>query len=93
MGDAPPEEIRAVAALPGLGIEIRHRADAGGETLAITLTGAPTLRRAAERLAPPFLALPPAAAPLLAPFEAWALLVEAAWRPWLALLAPPRRRG
>jgi hypothetical protein len=92
MNDNQPDEIRAVARLPGLEIEIRHRADAEGEMLALRLVGAPTLAAAARSLAPPLLALPAPAHAWLAPWQIWTQMIEAAWRPWLALLAPPGKR-
>jgi len=94
MNDNRPDETRAVARLPGLEIEIRHRADAEGEMLALRIVGAPTLGAAARALAPTLLALPPpAAAAWLAPWPAWTQMMEVAWRPWLALLSPPEERG
>ena len=92
MNDNRPDETRAVARLPGLEIEIRHRADAEGEMLALRILGTPTLGAAARGLAPPLLALPPAAAAWLAPWQVWTQMMEVAWRPWLALLAPPEER-
>ncbi len=65
------EEIRAVATLPHLDIEIHHRHDPeeGAEYLAITLRGTPDLGTAAR---------------MLDPFQL--LATTAAWNPWLAWL-------
>jgi hypothetical protein len=94
VNDAPPDETRAVARLPGLEIEIRHRVAAGGEgeVLALRVVGTPDLGAASRALLPPLLphAIPTFPLPLLAPWQLWAAMVEAAWRPWLTLLAPPR---
>ena len=96
MNDSPPDETRAVARLPGLEIEIRHRVAAGGEgeMLALRITGTPDLGAASRTLLPPLLpyAMPTAPLALLAPWQLWTAMMEAAWRPWLALLAPPGGR-
>lgn len=68
-----PNETRAVARLPHLEIELRHReaGDGSAEMLSVTLRGAPDLGTAAALLDP---------CRLLA---AWA-----AFNPWLALWRP-----
>lgn len=73
-----PEEMRAVARLPGgLDLEIRHRRAAGGvgpEQVAVSLT-APAGFEAWARMIE-------AANPMLA----WMRVCEQAWAPWLALM-------
>ena len=79
----PPEEMRAVARLPGgLDLEVRHRRAPGGagpEQLVESLT-APAGFEAWARMTG-------AANPMLA----WMRLAEAAWAPWLALMGVPAR--
>lgn len=79
------DETRAIARLPHLEIEIRHRRlpEEQAEQLAISLRATPSFAAFAaflERQAPwPWLALQP-----------WLLsarLVQASWQPWLAALA------
>ena len=50
----PPEDTRAVARLPNLEIEIRHRHDPeeGAEVLAVTLKATPSFDAAAAWLSP-----------------------------------------
>ena len=76
------DETRAIAKLPHLDIEIRHRRlpDEEAEQLAISLRATPSLGQFAELLrqqAPwPLLALQP--------WLLFAQVVRASWQPWLA---------
>ncbi len=90
------DEIRAVANLPGLAIEIVHRAPAPGEaeTFGIRIRATPDLETAARGLGPallPWAGLPMAPG-AFDPFQFWLRMAEAAWRPWLALLGAPERK-
>ena len=80
-----PDEMRAVARLPGIDIDILHRRSEGVE---------------AEEMLIRVRAMPPFDAALGAfeaanPFLMWSRMVQAAWAPWLALMAPsgPKRLG
>lgn len=79
----PADETRAVARLPHLDIEIRHRKlpEEGAELLSISLRGTPDLDRAAAMLDPFRLADP------MRLWSAWA-----AFNPWLAWLSLARPR-
>jgi hypothetical protein len=74
------DETRATARLPNLDIEVLHRRSWVGdaEQLQVTLTGVPSLEAASRMLE--------AANPMLF----WMRMAEAAWAPWLALMAPAR---
>jgi hypothetical protein len=79
--DRQPEELRAVARLPGgLDVELRHRRTAGGSEQVVVSLTAPAGFEAWGRLME-------ASHPMLA----WMRLAEAAWAPWLALMAPRAR--
>lgn len=79
------DETTAVARLPSLDIEIRHRRpwEGGEEMVAITLRAKPSFDALFNRSA--------AANPMMF----WISAMEAAWSPWLRLmnLAPPPRLG
>jgi hypothetical protein len=82
------EDMKAIAHLPGLDIEILHRPspDGEGEQISITLTAMPSF----EALAKTFEALNP--------FAFWVEAMRFAWSPWLEatrvmLPAPPRLRS
>jgi hypothetical protein len=90
----PPEDTRAVARLPNLEIEIRHRnaPEEGAEYLAITLKARPDLEAAAAWLSPfRLLATATALNPWLAAWRATGWPVPGLW--WPALGPPPRREG
>ena len=76
-------ETRAVARLPGLDIEIEHRAakSGGAEEMVITLRSGPGSDNLGQVLA------------LMNPALAWMQFIQAAWAPWLGLLdgMAPRR--
>lgn len=80
-----PEEMRAMARLPGLDIEITHSppGPGEGERLSVTLQATPLLGGRIETAGP---------------LAIWMLMVQAAWTPWLQLgsafwaLPPPRSR-
>jgi hypothetical protein len=81
-------ETRVVAHLPGLDIEMVHRAPAGdaGEAVGVMLRAVPSFDAFAAN---PLLANPFAALPLAAnPFLIWAQLVQATWSAWAGALAP-----
>ena len=82
----PPEDTRAVARLPNLEIEIRHRnaPEEGAEYLAITLKATPDLGAAAAWLSP-FRLLEAAASlnPWLAAWRATGWPVPGLWWPVL----------
>jgi hypothetical protein len=67
------EDMKAIAHLPGLDIEILHRPspDGEGEQISITLTAMPSF----EALAKTFEALNP--------FALWVEAMRFAWSPWL----------
>lgn len=75
------DETRATARLPNLDIEILHRRawEGDAEQLQVTLTGTPSLEAAGRMLE------------LANPMLLWMRMAEAAWAPWLALMAPPAR--
>ena len=79
------EDTRAVARLPGLEIEIRHRkvAEEGAEYLAVSLKAVPDLEAATAWLEPQRRLLA-----AWAPFNPWL----AAWRFWGLPLLPGGRR-
>ena len=87
------DETRAVARLPHLDIEIRHRRlpEEQAEQLTVSLKATPSFEAFAEflaRQAPwPWLALQP--------WRLFAQMAQASWQPWLAassaLLAAPSR--
>lgn len=72
------DETRATARLPNLDIEILHRRSWEGdaEQVRVTLTGVPSLEAAGRLLEAGN------------PFLLWMRMAEAAWAPWLALMAP-----
>jgi hypothetical protein len=83
MPPAPSDEIRAIARLPGLDIEIVHRRPQGesGETIGIMLHAMPSFDALSRTLFPPN------------PLLLWAELAQAAWATWFgAFLPPPPRR-
>ena len=90
------DEIRAVANLPGIAIEIVHRpaAPGEGETIGIRIRATPDLDTAVRGLGPALLpwAGPPNLPGAFDPFAIWIGMIEAAWRPWLALLGTPKRK-
>ncbi|WP_029007344.1 hypothetical protein [Azospirillum halopraeferens] len=94
------DETRATAALPHLDVAIVHRAlpEEGAEAISITLRATPSFDAAFTALAP-MLAAPMLmaaahpAGPWAAPMLAWAGMMQRAWTPWLALMAPPQRPG
>jgi hypothetical protein len=67
------EDMKAIAHLPGLDIEILHRPSphGEGEQISITLTAVPSF----EALARAF--------ELFNPFALWTEAMQAAWAPWL----------
>ncbi len=75
-------ETRAVARLPNLDIDIRHRrfVDGDGEEIAISLKARPSFEAFGRFL--------DASPPLLL----WMRMVQLAWSPWLPGLLPPHRR-
>ena len=81
--DSSDAEIRAVARLPNLDIEIRHRPprDGEGEQILISLKAMPSLEAFGRFLG--------AASPLVF----WAGLMQMAWSPWITgfLPAPPKK--
>jgi hypothetical protein len=87
-------ETRAVAALPNLNIEIRHREarEEGAEYLSITLRATPDLATAANLL-DPFRLMSGGAA--FDPWRAWLRLCDpfGFWRLPQSLLEAPRNRG
>jgi hypothetical protein len=81
MASSFPEELRARAQLPGMTLELRHRAASPGapEAIGIVLTGQPHLPEAAFN-----------------PLGAWLAFQRRLWAPWLALWGvglPDRRDG
>jgi hypothetical protein len=74
--------MRAVARLPGIDIDILHRRseEAEAEEMLIRVRAAPSFEAAlgAFEAANPFLM--------------WSRMVQAAWVPWLALMAPTASR-
>lgn len=76
------DETRATARLPGLDLDIRHRRAWEGEAeqLQVTLTAASGFETAARMLE--------AGNPMLL----WLRMLQAAWAPWTAVLAPPAER-
>lgn len=80
------EDMKAIAHLPGLDIEILHRPspDGRGEQLAIMLTAVPSFDAWAKSLE------------MLNPLALWAEAVRFAWSPWLeameAMLPAPLPR-
>ncbi len=82
------EETRAIARLPGLDIEIVHRAPQGdaGEAIGVMLRAMPSFDAWSHSLF--------AANPVLAWAEMSAELTQAAWNAWFGafLPAPPQRR-
>ena len=88
----PPEDTRAVARLPNLEIEIRHRnaPEEGAEYLAITLKATPDLDAAAAWLNPfHFLETAAALNPWLAAWRATGWPLPGVWWP---ALGPPKHR-
>ena len=92
------DETRAIARLPHLDVEIRHRRlpEEQAEQLAVSLKATPSFEAFAdflERQAPwPWLAL--------RPWLLWAQVAQALWQPWLAAsqaalaaASPPRPAG
>ena len=75
------DETRATARLPNLDIEILHRRAWNGdaEQVQVTLTGTPSLEAAGRMLE------------LANPMLLWMRMAEAAWAPWLTLMAPSAR--
>ena len=89
----PPEDTRAVARLPNLEIEIRHRHDPeeGAEVLAVTLKATPSFDAAAAWLGPlRFLETAAALNPWLAAWCATGWPLPGLW--WPALGAPKHRK-
>ena len=85
MSGRPPsdwDETRVSADLPNLGIDVRHRRAWNGnaEQIQVTLTAPPSFEAVGRMLE--------AGNPMLL----WLRMVEAAWAPWMAMLAPPSRR-
>jgi hypothetical protein len=78
MSETQVDEIKAVAHLPNLDVEIAHRRYVDGEMLAISLRATPSFAAVSRWLK--------TANPLLF----WANAVEAAWAPWLKALAAPQ---
>ncbi len=80
-----PDEMRAVARLPGIEIDILHRksGEREGEEMLIRVRAMPSFDAAlgAFEAANPFLM--------------WSRMMQAAWAPFLALMAPsgPKRLG
>jgi hypothetical protein len=86
------EETRATARLPHLDVEILHRRlpESDAELLAISLHATPSFAAFARQFDAqatlwPWLALNP--------WLGWQQLLEAAWRPWLALAERPASAG
>ncbi len=73
-----PDEMRAVARLPGIDIDILHRKseEGEGEEMLIRVRAVPSFDAA-------FGALEAAN-----PFLMWSRMMQAAWAPFLALMAP-----
>lgn len=82
MHSSQPEEMRAVARLPGIDIDILHRKsdDIVGEEMLIRVRAMPSFDAAlgAFEMANPFLM--------------WSRMVQAAWEPWLNLVRPRSAR-
>jgi len=83
------EEWTARGSLAGLEVMIRVGEIRGGhadkgEYVVLALKGTPDLERAIAPLAPWL---------MLNPWQPWLVFWRAAWAPWLALAAPPDRRG
>lgn len=78
-----PDEMRAVARLPGLDIDILHRRSEGGdaEEMLIRVRAMPSFDAALG------------AFDAANPFLMWSRMLQAAWAPWLGLLGAPRRLG
>ena len=76
------EDMKAIAHLPGLDIEILHRPspDGRGEQIAIQLTAVPSFEAFAKTFE------------MLNPFAFWAEAMRLAWSPWLEMtraMTPP----
>jgi hypothetical protein len=76
------EDMKAIAHLPGLDIEILHRPspDGQGEQISITLTAIPSFEAFAKTFE------------MLNPFALWAEAMRFAWAPWLDMtraMTPP----
>lgn len=82
----PVEETRAIARLPGLDIEIVHRAPQGeaGEAIGILFRAMPSFDALNQSMY--------AINPLLAWAEMTAELTQAAWSAWFGAFLPPPRR-
>ena len=83
--DRPPNdwnETTLAARLPNLDIDVRHRRAWTGdaEQVQITLTATPSFEAVGRMME--------AGNPMLL----WLRMVEAAWAPWTAMLAPPAAR-
>jgi hypothetical protein len=79
------DETGAIATLPHLEIEIRHRRlpEEQAEQLAISLRATPSFRAFASFLEQQM----PWSWPALQPWLLYARMIEASWQPWLAALA------
>lgn len=81
------DETRAIARLPGLDIEIVHRAPQGeaGEAIGVMLRAMPSFDALSHGLF--------AVNPFLAWAEMTAELTQAAWNAWFRAFLPPPRKG
>jgi len=83
-GRDPPEwdETRINARLPNLDVDVLHRRawDGDAEQVQVTLTTVPPFETSARLFE------------MANPALFWMRMAQAAWAPWLALLAPPRNR-
>ncbi len=77
-----PEEMRAVARLPGIDIDILHRRseEVDGEEMLIRVRAMPSFDAALGVFETGN------------PFLMWSRMVQAAWAPWLSLMAPSGTR-
>lgn len=75
VADDFPDDLKAVARLPNLDIEIRRRREAGSELVTIALRATPSFEELFGRFEAP------------SPAAFWLRAVEAAWSPWAPWLS------
>ena len=82
MNRTEPDEMRAVARLPGIDIDILHRRSEGveAEEMLIRVRAMPSFEAALGGFE------------VANPFLLWSRMMQAAWAPWLALMAPSGER-
>ncbi|WP_374307384.1 hypothetical protein [Methylocella sp.] len=78
VADDFPDDLKAVARLPNLDIEIRRRREAGSELVTIALRATPSFEELFGRFDAP------------SPAAFWLRAVGAAWAPWLRLWGLPQ---